>query len=529
MHPGEGGTNQQPVALSPDYPTPAAATDRRPFFWNADEVAVLLHPRFGRRLAMTDDLYRLPGYGAGLLLGSPCSDIPPIEITKGNQFAPVITDRIPVIVIKNGKPNGSRIPAADLNTMLGTELFLQQFRPLDRVVTRPMYLGEFALTTPGYNDGGRGQRVLYIGRQAQVENSQDAINAFLDVMPFADNADRSNAVALALTVMLRNYWPGGKPVWVITSDESHGGKDTIVAFAAGGTPKVSVDYESADWAFRQGFVAALKSCPEAGVVNVENARLGRGDQFIASALLERFLTDPAPVVHSTKFREALTIENHPVVTITTNFGSVSEDLQNRGLSIHLQPVGNVADRETPIGNPKLEYLPANRDRIEAELRGMVERWKREGQPLDKSVRHPFGPWAQAIGGILQVNGFSDFLGNYLERRTSDDPLRKALGQLGVYEPNEWLTASLWAIRAGHLGLTAALIARADRESGESRSRAMGVVLTAHREETFLVETDDEMLTLRLEKGRRRFGGANPSTRYRFVVLGQQPVPEDEET
>ena len=165
------------------------------------------------------------------------------------------------------------------------------------------------------------------------------------------------------------------------------------------------------------------------MVNVENARLGRGDRLIASATLERFLTDAAPTLHSSKHREALTIRNYLVITISTNRGSVDEDLMNRALPIHLNPVGNIADRVSPIGNPKLEYLPAHCEQIEAEFRGMIERWKEKGRPLDQTIRHPFTDWARTVGGILMVNGFADFLANYSQRRTADDPLRRGLGIL----------------------------------------------------------------------------------------------------
>src|SRR5579884_1501328 len=43
-------------------------------------------------------------------------------------------------------------------------------------------------------------------------------------------------VALALTVMLRNFWPGAKPMGVVTATKSHAGKDTIIHFAAGSIP-----------------------------------------------------------------------------------------------------------------------------------------------------------------------------------------------------------------------------------------------------------------------------------------------------
>ena len=74
---------------------------------------------------------------------------------------------------------------------------------------------------------------------------------------------------------------------------------------------------------------------------------------------------------------------------------------------------------------------------------MIERWKTAGKSLDTSVRYPFTNWAQVIGGILRVNGFEDFLGNYSVRRTADDPVRRALALLGAARPNEWLPPGDW--------------------------------------------------------------------------------------
>jgi len=235
-----------------------------------------------------------------------------------------------------------------------------------------------------------------------------------------------------------------------------------------------------------------------------------------------------PISLSLDASEEFIWDDDLVVTVTTNFGSLSEDLMNRALPIHLEVSGNVADRESPIGNPRLEFLPANVDKIEAEFFGMIEKWKDEGKPLDEDVRHPFGPWAATIGGILLANGFTDFLANYQVRRTADDPIRQGLGLMGAARPDVWLQASAWAKLAVDLGLTKTVIPSADRDSDESRRRGIGVVLSGHRDETFYVETDDEQLTVKLEKGRRRFEEGTVTTRYRFEVLDRTPLPAEEE-
>jgi hypothetical protein len=513
---------------SSDYPTPHSVLETKVLEWDVDAQPIENYRALGRRLAAAGDLYRRPGYACGLLLAADRPNIEPVVVDNARLLSAIIVDHVRTRVVRNGSSKGTTIPAGHLSTMLASEVFLQQFRPVDDVVRVAHYLPDFSLLTRGYNDGGAGQRLLYVGPEPRIERSLDAINAFLDVMAFHTAADRTNTVALKLTVTLRNFWLGAKPVGIVTSTKSHGGKDTITSFAAGSTPKVSVDYQSTDWAFRQGLVATLNACPDAGVLTVENARLGSGDKFIASATLERSLTDSAPLLHSTKARDALKIPNRLVVTISTNFGTVSEDLMNRGLPIHLAPTGNVADRITSIGNPKLEYLPRNRERIEAEVRGMIETWKEVGQPLDTNVKHPFTEWAHTIGGILRVNGFSDFLGNYSLRRTVDDPLRRALGLLGSAQPDQWLRADAWARLAVGIGVEPIVIPAADRGTDSGRERGMGVVLSAHQDETFEVATEDETLTLRLEKARRRFDGADPSTRYRFVCLSREAIPEDAE-
>jgi hypothetical protein len=347
-------------------------------------------------------------------------------------------------------------------------------------------------------------------------------------MQFASLADRTNTVAAALTVMLRNHFLGAKPLISVTANKSHAGKDTIIAFAGGHNRTTSISYQEADWATERSFVGALKHSPDTTIVNIENARLGKGSQFISSAFLERYVTDPEPFLFSTGTGAPLRSKNDVVVAITTNFGSLSEDLANRSLPIRLDAVGNVADRQSPIGNPKLVFLPANRDQIEAELRGMIENWKAAGRPLDTTVRHPFTEWAATIGGILSANGFTDFLTNYSIRRTADDPVRRALGLLGADRPDQWCRAAEWAELAVDLSLDQILIPAADRHSSKGRERGVGVILSGFRDEVYHAETDDERFVVRLEKARRRFDAESPSTRYRFVILQRQPIPVDTE-
>lgn len=491
------------------------AEEAADFHWHDDKIAKLNYQALGRRLARSNDLFRSQQHGKGLLQLLPNGKH--TTITKAAELLPVIVDRVKVLVVKGGKIKGSRINAADLNAMLRSELFLSEFKAVDRLTPVPLYLPDFTLTEPGLNGD-----ILYVGEEAVVSDEMDAVNSFLDVMDFESNADRTNAVAAALTATLHNHWLGGKPIVLVTATKSHAGKDTVILFASGIHKSVSISYESTNWAVERQFNGAVKTSPEAAVVVMENARTGR-ERVIASAFIERFATDPEPLLFSTGTGSPVRVRNDFVLAISTNFGTVSEDILNRSLPIHLTPTGNIADRESPIGNPRLEFLPDNQEKIAAELRGMVERWKEAGSPLDENVHHPFGPWAKTIGGILMVNGFTDFLANYGTRKTADDPIRRGLGILGSTYPDQWLAPGEWAKLVVDLGLEKTVIPAADQGSEAGRKRGIGVVLSNHREEKLLAETEEGTVTLQLEKDRRRWDGSEPHVRYQFKTIESKEI------
>jgi hypothetical protein len=493
--------------------------------WDEDDPAHKNYRLLGEVLAKAGDLFRRSGHGGGLLHAY--EDGSHENIRSAADLAPVMVDRVALNIYLDGKPKGSKLSAAHMNAMLRAESFLDQFQTVDQVTSVARYLPDYSITNPGFNDGGTGHRVLFAGTQPHILQSLDHVEAFLDVMAFDGEADRTNAVAAALTIQMRHHWPGGKPIVLTTANKSHAGKDTVILFASGQTKQSSISYQATNWALERSFVGALNQIPDVGVVVIENARLDRKDRCLASAFIERFSTDPEPFLFSTGTGPGVRRRNDVVLAISTNYGSVSEDILNRSLPIHLNPVGSVADRRSPIGNPKLEFLPQYRAQIAGELHGMIARWKQAGSPLETEIRHPFSEWAKIIGGILKVSGFQDFLGNYGSRRVSDDPLRKGIGLLGAALHTEgWLRTTDWARTAVKLGVVKSVIPPGDQDSTEGRKRGIGVVFSAHRDELFIVETETEALALRLERRRGRFGESEPHVRYRFVVVQKEQLTED---
>jgi len=215
------------------------------------------------------------------------------------------------------------------------------------------------------------------------------------------------------------------------------------------------------------------------------------------------------------------LANRFVVLLNSNEGSLSIDLLNRSLPIRLAPTGDLDERiakaKTALGGDvKHEWLPAHREQIEAELWGMIKTWREAGQPLDESVKHPMGPWAQTIGGILTVNGFTDFLTNYSTARANADPIREEISVLAFYAGDKPKRAGELAKIVLRQGLAKTLLAGVDTTSDAACQRAIGVLLSPYVGETFSVKTAEEKITYRLSKQQGRFEGQHPHFRYTFV-------------
>jgi hypothetical protein len=497
-------------------------------YWHDESPAAENFEVLGRALAMSRDLFRRPGYDGGLFLVLP--DGSPRSIVKGNLLSSVMADRIVLNRFLNGKQKPGRISVGTLDEMLHTEAFLSRFDPVDRITSQPEYLPGFTITNPGYNDGGDGHRVIFVGESAQPSDSMERINTFLDVMDFQTPSDRANAVAGLLTVALRHHWPGGKPIILATASKSHSGKDTVLDFIAGQTPKTSVSWEPADWATQKAIVACLNTDPSLGMIRLENARVS-GNSKIASAFVERFVTDPKPTLYSPGCgSEPRQIRNEIVMAMSTNFGVLSEDLLNRGLSIHLEPKGSITDRQSSIGNPRHQYLPRYREEIAAEVHGMIERWRAVGMPLDDSRYHPCTEWAHVIGGILMVHGVEGFLDNYADRRVVADPVRNGIAVLGSHLLDKCLPISEIVAEVIRLGLIDPLVPKNERSGHEAQKRGLGKVLSSHENEKFVVQSEDEeddRVVFRLEKVRRRFENGKAENRYGFLVVKETELDDDD--
>lgn len=491
------------------------ARERLQVEWFEEDTLEFNFAKLGSALAATGDVFR-PALGEGKLLAASWGGRDVDVLQDPAKVDAAVADRLEILHLKNGKIQGRHIPSRTLKAMLHTQNFLQHFTPVAFVSATPCFTPDFALCRPGINRSPNGN-VFFAGEAPVVGEDTETVERFLDAIPFASEADRTATVAAALVRLLRNLWPGGKPLVLVTANKSHSGKTTVVDFLGGTSKTATITYEATDWAFRTHFVKAL-SGEDPAVINVDNARLERGRPYIASAFLEGFLTDGEPSIATVKDKGHVKISNHVVASITTNFGAVSTDLYNRSLPIHLHLEGGLDTRIAKYGNLRQKFLPANREIMESEILGMVERWKGEGMPMADDINHPFTACMRTLGGILAVSGYKEFLANVNIRKTAEDPVRGALALLAAERPDEWRRPMEWVATATDLGLVGKLVPSVERESLKSCERAIGVVLSAHAEEILHYETDEGVVRFALRKQRMRRDGSQPQIFYEFARI-----------
>jgi len=427
----------------------------------------------------------------------------------------------------DGKFKGFEVPKKDLEVLVSTPKLQRELPQIDHVTDVVTYTNDWVITKPGYNDKGEDQRYYYMGEEVTPKREPTRTREFLNAMNFQTNADRTNAAALALTVLLRPMFPGGKPFPTVTANRSHAGKDTVLDFCAGKTGRQEISFQKAEWPM-QNDISAVLSNPSVGMITIGNIRAGSSS--IESSFIERLVTNPSPLLQSSKMSgNGIERKADFVVACSANQGKFSTDLMNRALPICLELKGDIEDRKNPLGDVDIRngYLPEHRTEIEAELCGMIENWKAAGKPLDESVKHPMREWAKTVGGILKVNGFQDFLTNWARQRSSQDKTSEALAILAnsaQNEKSEWLRLATIVKLATTEGVLSDLIPARYKECQNAAERELGKLLSNYLGQSVHYEEDGATKSFRIHTAVTRNGGGksvSPAKHYRFEPITEK--------
>ena len=94
--------------------------------------------------------------------------------------------------------------------------------------------------------------------------------------------------------------------------------------------------------------------------------------------------------------------------------------------------------------------------------------------------------------------------------------------------DQWLPIERIVAEVNRLGLADPLVPKMERSTLEAQKRGLGKVLSAHADERFVGQTEDERVRFRLEKARRRFEDGKSQTRYGFIVIERMELEANDD-
>lgn len=338
----------------------------------------------------------------------------------------------------------------------------------------------WALSTPGYRDG------IYCSEPKAITPLDDA-QAIRDVLedlvvdfPFATNSDRETFFGLLLTPLIRPAIDGNVPLHLITSPIERSGKTKLASDVLGGVyidgPTPAMQLTGSEDERDKRILSALLAGDQ--ILHLDNL-----PDFLDSPCLASLLTSATYQGRVLGASRVISIHNQTVIVATGNNTRVTGEIGKRTVPIQLQPGQSNPEARTEFYHPDLRaYVRERRSIALSALVGAVRLWQRAGSPPGTLPLGGFDEWARAVGGILGVLGYQEWMQAALAWRVNADDFTSDLERLvGLWIEHEQCkpldTSELAALAKGS-NLFEWIFARCKNERAESTSFGMSVLRRA---------------------------------------------------
>ena len=330
------------------------------------------------------------------------------------------------------------VPRWFAEVLLRCDLLAPRLPRVAHHARRPVFDADFVLRGPGWHPG---PGILVHGPGVEpapahefdlevpaVERLPQRLRTLLGGFCFRGDADVANAVAMLLTGLLANrFVRETKPVFLIDGNQPGLGKTLLARVAAvvldGAETKV-VRFTPDEEELQKTLCAALR---EGGsVLLIDNAKVVGGGA-VSSPTVESATTAPEISLRILGTSSLYSRPNDVLWMVTMNDTRTSPDLVSRGVAIQMYFEGDPRNRTFACPDP-VRYAREHRLAILGELAGMVVRWNQAGRP-DGLRPHRCREWGTVVGGILELAGLPEFLGNADEAAASFDVALEELAAL----------------------------------------------------------------------------------------------------
>lgn len=350
-----------------------------------------------------------------------------VDLTIGGSALKNANARLANVVLserrsQDGQISQAPLPAKFVEAMFASDPLLDALPEIVSYSRRPIFDQNFDLCGPGYNATAK-TLVHADAAQPSFDGRPDAtlpplerlpphLRTLLWDFPFRSPADLANAVGCLVTGVLANRFVANpKPLFMIDGNQPNVGK-TLFARSVGvvidGIDPQLIKYTPNDEELEKRVGAAVIET-RSSVIVFDNAKV-RDSGVINSPTIEVNSVAPQVSFRILGQSKNFSLPNDFLWFITMNDSRVCPDIASRNVPIRLYYEGdpNVLGRFE--GRDPIRHAFQHRYEILNEIIGMVIRWTQEGRPRS-SKQHRCRHWAEDVGGILEVAGFTEFLDN----------------------------------------------------------------------------------------------------------------------
>ncbi|MFF2640344.1 bifunctional DNA primase/polymerase [Streptomyces niveus] len=283
--------------------------------------------------------------------------------------------------------------------------------PLKGIVTSPVIRPDGSLLqSPGYD----AETGLYLHprvavRRLRPDVTADSLAKAKDIVlhqmladfPFEKPSDRAHYLGALLTPILRPYFHGPTPMFIVSSTAAGSGKSLLkdifkYAYGSSDTPWPENDTE-----LRKSITTQLYTTGQPVIV-LDNLPNG---YTIKSPVLSALLTTESWGDRVLGASASVTMPNDRLWILTGNGLQTGGDNARRAMWVRLNP--NVPDPDQRDGfkvGDLRPWLRTNASTVVAALVTMVRAWIAEGAPTIRTRKGDYSEWASMMAGLL------DFLG-----------------------------------------------------------------------------------------------------------------------
>jgi hypothetical protein len=440
-----------------------------------------------------------------------------LVLFHGDNLTPILTSPqligflnqyVEFCLIGEGSFEFAPLPTSYANTWLNRPDQIAKLPRISSFTRNPVYGPDWRLTPPGFD---KNSGILYVGPAISPVDGTQHLDALLADFCFKTPGDRSNYIAMLLTVILMPHFIGSKPAVLFNANQPGVGKTILaqlLAITRDGAPVGTVSYTSNDEEFEKRLGATIRHGTT--TVIIDNAKTTSRTR-IDSACLERSITDAILSYRLLGSSSEIRVENSHLFAITANAPHISPDLLSRSVVTNLFHEGVPTRRKFSIDDPE-GYAQHHRLELLAELAGLVERWLAAGRPKARAhSRFNKLGWGEIVGGILSFAGYQDFLANAedaaKELDTTLDDFTELVRGMAKSQQTVWIGSDM-ATMAVQMGLFGQMLVDCNWKAQATR---MGLIASKYINERFAI-SDDETVYFR----------RNANSRYTQYQLEPSP-------